>query len=208
MPQITAIKPQKKGKKINIFLDGKFAFSLSRDSLINLNLKEGQVLQNSEIQKIIKENEIGEILEKVFRFLSYRPRSEQEIKNYLNKKEVGEETQKIILQRLKESNFLDDLEFARWLVRQRSQRKPKGRLFLKNELLQKGVKPELVNEVLKERTPSEEMSHAESLAKKKLVQLKGQGYLEKKQKLFSYLSRRGFDFETITQAIDKLLKKE
>ncbi|MBI3282721.1 hypothetical protein HYZ70_01455, partial [Candidatus Curtissbacteria bacterium] len=59
MPEITAIVPQKKSARVNIFLDGKFAFGLSLSALAATGLASGQTLSLAQIETIIKKEELA-----------------------------------------------------------------------------------------------------------------------------------------------------
>ena len=84
MPVITSIKPQKKKQqRFNIFLDGKFAFSLSAEALAQAGLHENQEIPPNDVRKLINESEFALIFDKILKFLSFRPRSEFEINEYM-----------------------------------------------------------------------------------------------------------------------------
>jgi regulatory protein len=79
MPQVSDIKPQKNKKRVNIYLDGKFAFGIDLDNLVKLDLKVEQELSDEEVADIIKKAEFQKTLDKLLRFATLRPRSEKEI---------------------------------------------------------------------------------------------------------------------------------
>src|SRR5260221_1827517 len=79
------------------------------------------------------------------RFLQIRRRSEKEIVEYLTKKKVPEKTIADVLQFLKEKKYVNDTEFARWWIDQRTRVKPKGKRFIAIELQQKGVSKDIVD---------------------------------------------------------------
>lgn len=86
MPKITKIQPQKKEERFNIYVDGKFAFGLDAETVVKSGLKVGQEISEKEIEKLVFENETNKLMEKALRFLSFRPRSESEVRQYLKKK--------------------------------------------------------------------------------------------------------------------------
>ena len=85
-----------------------------------------------------------------FRFLSFRPRSEKEVKRLLKKKKCDELTSQRIIENLKEHKFLNDEEFARWWIEQRTFIKPKAWRVIKFELKQKGIAEEIIAEIRKD----------------------------------------------------------
>jgi regulatory protein len=202
VPQITAIKPQEKRKnRFNVYLDGQFGFAISNELLVREGLKVGQELSPEKREELVVKSRLGKAQEQIYRFLSYRPRSEKEIYDYLGKKKLKDEEKEKIIKKLKEEKLIDDLEFSRWFLEQRQTFRPKGSYALRQELRQKGIGEKIINQVLPNR--EEELS----LAKKALVKAekKYASFLgrEKKEKLMAYLRRRGFSWEAVKKAVDE-----
>lgn len=158
-----------------------------------------------------KEKEIERLVEKALRFLSFRPRSERELHNHLRAKipkrlkmsadgVIGN-----VLDRLKHLGYVNDLEFAKWWLEQRQTHKPRGLQLIRSELYQKGVAKEIVDEVLGGvESPEGEVELALQAAKKKSRSYQNLKPQEFKQKMGQYLARRGFDWEVIREAVDRL----
>jgi len=202
VPQITAIKPQEKRKnRFNIYLDGQFALAISNELLVREGLKVGQELSPEKREELVVKDRLGRAQEQIYRFLSYRPRSEKEIYDYLGKKKLKDEEKEKIIRKLKEEKLIDDLEFARWFLEQRQTFRPKGSYALRQELRQKGIGEKIIDQVLPNK--EEELS----LAKKALVKAekKYASFLgrEKKEKFMAYLRRRGFSWEAVKKAVDE-----
>lgn len=203
---ITAIEPQKRKKsRANVFVDGEFAVGLPLDIVLKENLKVEKEISSKKLEQLIKENELDKILAKVYKFLSYRPRSEKEIHNYLAKKEISTLLASLVIKTLQKQKYLDDKEFARWWVEQRIKFRPVGERILRAELLRKGIKKEVVEEMVNGQWS---MVNGQKLAlravKKKLHHYKGLNRTEFRQKIGSFLARRGFDWETIKEVTEKI----
>jgi regulatory protein len=140
------------------------------------------------------------LLQKCYRFLSLRNRTEKEMKDYLNKKiekfklDNPDKFIDLIVQQLKEEDLIDDKKFIAWWVEQRSYFKPKGHFVLKQELLQKGINHELIDQYFEENK-IDELTLAKTILQKKVKVLKGLKKEERYQKAISFLVRRGFSFE-------------
>ena len=202
MPQITAIKPQEKRKnRFNVYLDGQFALAISSELLVKEGLKVGQELSPQKTEELVTKDRLGRAQEQIYRFLSYRPRSEKEICDYLGKKKLKDEEKEKIIKKLKEEKLIDDLEFARWFLEQRQTFRPKGSYALRQELRQKGINEKIIDRVLPGK--KEELKLAKKAlakAEKKYASFLGR---EKKEKLMAYLRRRGFPWEAIKKAVDE-----
>ncbi|MFZ5365991.1 MAG: RecX family transcriptional regulator [Patescibacteria group bacterium] len=210
MPQITDIKPQKRKKRFNIYVDGKFSFAVSAEALAKAELKIDQEISDQKIEELIKEDDFVKVYDRVLKFFSYRPRSEKELKDWFKKKQVGEETQKLIYQKLKNLGYLNDEEFARWWIEQRTTFRPASSRLLALELRQKGISREIIDKQLSNLAIKQfsEIELAKKVAEKKLKSLRHYSYLEQRQKLVSALARRGFSWEVIKEVIDEKLGEE
>jgi regulatory protein len=146
-------------------------------------------------------SDFQKILDKVYRFLSLRPRSEKEVADYLKKKKISSLEVEKIFKILKEQKLIDDWEFAKWWIDQRETFKPKGKIALRVELKQKGISQEIIEKVLAQ-------IDEESLAKKALVK-RIEIYCKLPQKEFlrrisQFLSSRGFSWQTIEKVAKKI----
>lgn len=160
-------------------------------------------------------------LNKSFRFLSYRPRSEKELRDYLKKKSSfdkvseGQEKQKLeqvinsTVARLKEQKFLDDREFAKWWIEQRTKVRPRALRIIKFELKQKGIEKDLVEDVLEnsDLDLESEFDKALKLAQRRIVRYKKEDPKKLYEKMARYLASKGFDFDIIKKVIDQLVGK-
>ena len=142
-----------------------------------------------------------------YRYLSIRNRSQKEIFDYLTKKKVQTEVIKHIIDLLKEQKFLNDEQFARAWVSQRSRLSPRGKHLLKIELQEKGIDKEIIEAILKEENEElpDELTQAKRLIERRIERLKDQPRQEIYNKVGSFLARRGYGWDTIKKAIDTLL---
>lgn len=200
MPKITSVKPQKNGKRVNVYLDGKFGFGIDLDNLVILGLKEGRDLSDEEIGKIVKKSEFQKALDKILKFATLRPRSEKEIKDWIKRKKVHESLHKDLFDRLKKLELIEDKKFAVWWVEQRQSFKPRGIKALVMELRQKGISKEIIEEVLV-REDINEKNIAKELLSKNEYKWKNLPPLEAKQKKAQFLARKGLGWDTISSVL-------
>src|SRR5512144_204464 len=112
MKKITAIEGQKRTpNRVNIHLDGEFAFGLAR--IVAAWLRVGQELSDEKIEQLIAEDARERAFQQAMLFLSYRARSEAEIRKNLRKHEFAEAVIEETLERLRQARLADDDEFAR-----------------------------------------------------------------------------------------------
>lgn len=201
MRKISAIEPQKKNpNRLNISLDGEFAFGLSR--LAAAWLTVGQALDEEKIAALLAQDAREVALQAALRFLGYRARSRQELRQNLTKHEIPETVIEETLQRLEENGLLNDDAFARAWVENRSTFRPRGRRALKMELRQKGLPEDTIQSALEQADGEETL--ALQAARKWARKLQGLQYLEFRNKLAGFLARRGFSYEVILPTVRQL----
>lgn len=215
MSSISDMQPQKKNpKRVNIFIDGEFAFGISRESKIINKLKIQDSLSDIRIQNLIFNDQVERLLGKAIKFLSYRPRSEKEIRDNLLQKlkltDKAEEEKKNfeksieeVIKKIKKIGQIDDREFAKWWVDQRTRFKKMSPRIIKSELWKKGIDKELIDEILTESN-IDQYSLALEAAKKKLSSYKSLDKVEFKTKMSRFLASRGFSWEGIKKVVDTL----
>jgi len=200
MPIVTSIKPQKNGKRVNIYLDGKFGFGIDLENFVKLGLKVEQELGEKEVEEIVKKAEFQKTLDKLLKFATLRPRSEKEIRDWLRRKKVHESLVSELFNRLNRLKLVDDKSFAIWWVEQRQSFRPKSKRILNIELRIKGVKKETIEEVLS-GTYVDEEKIARELLDKKAYRWKSLPELKRKQKMAQFLASKGFEWEVISKLI-------
>ncbi len=197
---ITALVIQKKNKnRVNLFIDHEFAFGIGLNAA--LTLKKGQYLSDDAIATLKNEDAIEQAYQKSLHFLSFRARSEQEIKRYLQKKAVDDPIITVVIDRLHQQNYLDDTDFARQWVASRSRSKPKGKRALRYELRQKGLTETAIEHAI---ATVDEFDLAWRAAQKALYRWKSLDTTVRHRKITAFLARRGFSYEVISDTIAKV----
>jgi regulatory protein len=144
------------------------------------------------------------------KFLSYRTRSEKEVRDRLKLK-IKNEKLKItdqnltllidkIIEKLKRYNFINDIEFAKKWVENRKRFKPRSARLIGIELKQKGIDSEIIENL--HLTDDNDLESAKKLVEKRIERLKGLQKQEIYQKLGRYLASKGFNWDTIKKSID------
>jgi regulatory protein len=205
---ITAIERQRKRPdRVNVYLDGAFGFAVAEEVALLAGLKRGQILAAADVAALLDRETDRRAYETALNFLSYRPRSESEVRRALADKDHPPERIEAVLKRLRDARLVDDAAFARYWVENRDAFSPRGERALRAELRQKGVSDEVVAEVLidsAEVAESREESRAVEAGRKKARQLRGLERQVFRQRLGGFLARRGFGYDEIREASDAL----
>ncbi len=199
MAKVTALKMQARNKnRVNVYLDGEFAFGLAKIEAARLRV--GQTLNEADLERLKQADTDETAFEKAIKFISYRSRSEAEVRQNLKKKDVPERVIEDVLTRLRRVGLVDDAGFARSWVEARSASRPKGKRALKVELRQKGLPQKTIEKAL---AGVDDAAAARQLATARAPRLKGLPERDFRRKLSEYLARRGIDYETISEAVER-----
>ncbi len=198
---ITAITAQKRNpERVAIDLDGEYAFGLAR--IVAAWLSVGEVLSDERIQTLREQDPYEVAYQVALRFISYRARTEAEIRRKLNDKGFSEPVVAHTVNRLNEAHLLDDAQFAQAFVESRASSSPRGRRVLAYELRQRGVAEEVIQSALDESP--DEAALAYEAGSRQARKLKGLDRAEFRTKLSGFLARRGFSYGTISDTVRRL----
>ena len=202
MMKISKIQKQKKENRYNIFLDEEFAFGIYKDTVLKFGLRTKDELSEEKINEIKNYDEYFAGKRIALRFLSYRQRSEKEVRDKLKVKGISTGNIDKIITSLSELNFINDEQFAKLFLESFLTKKPMGRRLISMKLLEKGIKKEVVENVLTDYyNEDKESEKCDELLKKYVKKVKSKNEIEKKRKCYQYLLSRGFENEIVRETI-------
>ena len=197
---ITQLGVQKRNpQRINVYLDGDYAFGLAR--IVAAWLKIGQVLSDDQILQLQKEDQYESAYQRSLKFLSYRPRTQSEIRQNLKEHEIPDDVTEQVIERLVELGMLNDSAFTQTWIENRSAFRPRSRRALSHELRQRGVDPQIIEQSLE---TLDEETLAYQAASKQARRYKDLDYQLFRQKMFGFLARRGFNYEVSAPTVTKI----
>jgi len=203
MLKITDIQPQKHDpSRLNVYLNGEFAFGIAR--VVAPWLKVGQEISTETMAELIEKDQREKAYQRALNYLSYRVRSEEEVRRNLRKHEVPDQVIEDTLDKLRDKALVDDQHFAEQWVENRSAFHPRGKRALAAELRQKGLARQTIDQALED---VDEHQMAQKVVDKKWNRVRDLDWPDFRKKLFGYLSRRGFHYgvcrEVVQQAWDE-----
>lgn len=213
MAKLTKITTQKKHKnRYNIFIDKgggeEYGFSIDEDILVKYRLQKNMELDEAMINALVQTDTLHKSYTQAINYLSYRMRSEKEIRDYLKEKETDPEHVEEIVSRLKNDRLLDDQEFANSLVRTRIMTSSKGPLLLKKELREKGVSALESEEAITHYSFEQQYEKALKFAEKKLKSDSRKSHRQQIQNIQQTLMQKGFQKDVIQEVIANLPENE
>jgi len=202
MKKVTAIGEGKRRKRrVNIFLDDKFAFSLEAGVAVKEGLRVGQELSEGDIESLAGSELSQRCFNAALRYLAYRPRSESELKERLARRGFGGDSIEAAIARLKEQGLVNDLAFAEFWKENRQSFSPRSRWLTRHELRQKGVADEVIEKAVAD-VDDEASAYQSAIAKARSLPVADyQGF---RRRLGEYLKRRGFGYGVIINTVKKV----
>ncbi|WP_053955890.1 regulatory protein RecX [Inediibacterium massiliense] len=208
MSVITKIEQQKNQKRINLYIDDEFFMGMDLEIFYKLHLKEGQCIDQEKIKEIIHEEMYLKAKNKSLQFLKFSGRTQKEMEKKL--KDQGYEDHIIhrVINFLMEYGWINDEEMAKYLVKSKLEGKKYGKNRIKQELQQKGVENEWIENALEEEFNEEkEYENARLLALRKRKSIKDEDSRKIYEKIGRYLVYKGYGYDLIRKVLDEILKK-
>lgn len=198
---ITALEVQKRNTdRVNVFLDGEFAFGLP--ILEAAKLRKGQILSEDDVAALRAIDDESRAFDRAVRLLARRPYSTAEIRRNLESNEIAPPVIETVIDRMVEHGYLDDRAFALYWIENREQFNPRGARALQYELRQKGIPQAIIQEVLAEYDMHDSAYRA---AQDKVRRLRGSKVNDFRNKVGSFLARRGFGYDIVREVVDQLV---
>ena len=157
------------------------------------------------------DTEVSRLLNFAYFYLRFRPRTESEMLQYLEKKakkfsytedSVGKAQKKLLDQKL-----IDDSQFVVWFVEIRGSSKKKAVAYLKNELRTRGISSDIISLYFEENIINEDESAVKAL-RSKWRSYQNEDKRKRFEKSASFLQRKGFGYSVIKRAIAEIEEKE
>lgn len=196
MSTILTLLPGKKKGTFLVRLSTGETLVLSAAGLAMFRLTTGQKLSQAKVRQIQAYTDQQVLYERAYRFISFRPRSEKEVRRRLAQKEnVNMALLDQTIEKLKVEKLIDDEAFVRWWCEQRLRFRPRSPREVYAELLMKGISKKLARQVTQELL--DEDTALTQLADKKLRHVTGTP--REIQKIKQWLARKGFSWEAINR---------
>lgn len=191
--KVTAIKQQVKLQgRYSIFVDEKYAFSLSEGALLDAKIYVGNELDEEQVKAYEKLSADDKAYSLTLAYVARRMRSRWELQDYFRRKGYDEEVSRQIFEKLERFGYVNDETFARSWVENRRLLKPTSKRKLTQELRQKRIADSIIDKVLSE-DEADELAVLRALVEKKRRQTKYGDDL----KLMQYLAGQGFGYGDI-----------
>lgn len=194
--KITDLKQIGKSERYKLFLDFAYRCDLELEIIYKYHLKDGVILSEEELNEILFENKKLTCFSVALKYVSKSLKTEKQVRDYLLKNEYPLELVDLAVKKLAEYKYIDDAAYAKSYFNTYSQ--TKGIKLIKNELKNKGIKNEILQEVFED--VSDNIDVISKIVQKKL---KNCVVFDQKQKekLIRSLISKGYDYSDIKRVL-------
>lgn len=197
---ITSLERQQRRRRVNVFVDGRFALAVGLDLAAERGLHTGMPLSEADLLALSGAEARQRAYEAGLRLLTYRPRSEREMRQRLARRRFERPLIDETVERLRRLGYLDDEAFARYWTESRDQLNPRARRLIQSELRLKGVDAETAAEASAAVSDEDAAYRA---AARRLRSLAGLDFPSFRDRLGNFLRRRGFSYEVARHTVER-----
>lgn len=206
--KITKIGIQKRPGRYNIYLDQKYAFSVSESVLINFQLAKGMEINDQLEKLILADDDVAKALSKALNYLAHQLRAESEVITKLKEFELDDSVIDEVIQKLREQNLIDDQNYADSYVRTIMLTSDKGPSVIRQNLRQKKIGENLIDKALQQYPEDALQENGTKLAEKQLKHYHHFPIKVRMQKVRQSMMTKGFTSDLITKILDNITIEE
>jgi regulatory protein len=202
--RVSKVEVQSKRRdRVSVFVDEEFAFGLVDEVAARHGIRAGAVLNADTLLAVFTDEAKLACKRLAIRFISYRMRSEAEVRRRLRKEGADADVIAVVLEDLRRLELVDDRGFAEQFARDALTGKKWGPHRIRQALRRAGVRPGDIEPAVQAlRHTIEDEDIVTAVAEKRWRQLARVADVKKRKKrLYDYLVRRGFDYEDVRRAV-------
>ena len=193
---ITAIEPRWKSLRA-LYLDGEFAVNVDAQTLLGSRFQVGTEITNEELHELLLASDANRAKEKALYLIAHRDHSKKELVDKI-RRTASQEAAEEAANRMEEIGLIDDRDYARRYASELFQRKCYARKRVEYELIQKGIDPDFIEELLEELEPEPVEQLTALIERKYLRALEDE---KGRRRTVAALQRLGYRWEDIRRAL-------
>lgn len=208
MPKITDIKDAKNNiERVHIYIDGEYFKTTLKEISFGLNLYPGKEIEKNVLDEMILKEDIIKCKNKALQIINGAPQSGKNLRDKLRKYDFEDDIIGNVLENLKEYDLINDEKLAKSMIKDKRNLKHFGKKRIYYDLLKKGIDKEIAKEELNKLEDKDlEQENAIMLAEKKIKLIKDEDKRKVYGKLANHLSYKGFDYDIVKKAIEKVMR--
>lgn len=204
MDKIEILKVETKGTKFKVYTNvDNNPVTLTEDVIVNYKIFKNKIFSNSEWENILNNNIESSLFNKALNYINYKPRTNKEIVEYLNKLGASITNITNILDRLIKIKYIDDERYTSLFIEE-GIRNYKGPILLINQLEKLGIEKEIIYSNISIYNKNIEYENAYNLICKYLKQIDKNPINKQKELIYQKLIRSGYNYEICTKVINNI----
>jgi len=193
--------------RLSVAINGVTMGKVTLDFVADQGIREGKRLSRSEADEILAAVNRTVVLDKALDLLAVRSRSSRDLRIRLRRAGAREEPITWAIERLLAQGYVDDAAYARQVARAKVLSGGVSRRRVVTALRQKGIAADVASAAIESTLADVELDEygaALAAAEKRLRALQSLEPVKRRQRLYAFLARRGYEGEVIRRVIAEL----
>ncbi|UBH12717.1 recombination regulator RecX [Macrococcus armenti] len=207
--KITKIEVQKNNKdRFNLYINGNFFAGIDAATYVHFNLRKDLILSDEDLRNIGEYDGYRVAINNALNYLSYKKRTELEVREYLNKCEVRAEVVDSVIQYCKENKYIDHEDYAKSYMNTLINTTDKGPVIFAQTLKQLGVEQAIIDKYQHQfelLVTSERIDKISQKVMKKYEKKQSAKMIE--QKVIQTLIQKGYNLDIANDAMKNVKLK-
>ncbi|TAL70449.1 MAG: regulatory protein RecX [Bacteroidetes bacterium] len=196
--RIISVKAKKNRQNCIIIFSNDDTFKCSYDIVLKYKLGNNSIISSDLFSEIKKEQRIYDVKQVAFNYVSYKPRTEKQIRQRLKEKGFEKVESDSAIGFLSKFDLVDDEKYSKQFIADYLKRKSVGKSKLISELLRKGIDKALAEDsVEKFFSKDDTLEYAMKAVNKKLRVIRHKPLEKQRDSLIRFLFASGFDWDII-----------
>lgn len=191
--------------KYKIIFDDDSKLITYDDVILKNNLLFNKEVDNEKLEEINLDTEYYNIYNKVLNYIIKRKRSIKEIKEYIKKFNLSDEDSLLIIEIFKDNGLLNDRNFAKSFIADKTYLSNLGPNKIKEELLKHDIDIDIIDTELKKIPEDAVKEKLKKIINKKISSNNNKSNYMMKQKLLYELTNDGYDKDMIIELFNNLI---
>ncbi len=204
MYKVIALKPKRKNYQVIIKdkSDKTSEYTVSEDLIVEFRLVNGKELSDLDFSAFKAAADKDAIYQKLLYYATYKPRTEKEIREYLEKKQILDEDQKYFINKLRKVSIVDDDKYANNYIYEAFNYKLHGLRKIRRDLNLKGIGNYLIDGHIDKIRHEDIIKNIETLFFKKIPEYRKFSSKKAVANIKRFLVSKGYEFSDIEYIIN------
>lgn len=195
---------KKKNGMYQVFFDNGNNIDISEEIILKYNLLIKKEVDNALIDKMLDENKVYIAYNLAIKYISTKMRSRREIREYLSKKLIDNDSINTVISLLEKEKYVDDKSYAKAYVNDKILLTNDGPNKIKSKLFDLGIREESIDEALEAFDIDTQKEKVTKIAKKMVEVNRNKSATFLRNKILVYLVNLGYERSLINSVLSTI----